>query len=123
MSTADDRAAAAAMRAVADLLQNGTGEGVGLAARVDFWVRRHGPDNAANGIAIATALPGPWVAVTKHYSRDYLELRSRPAPGVEISVKIPAEDACTEGERVVTEWAPRPEITALVERRDGGETP
>jgi hypothetical protein len=123
MSTADDRAAAAAaMRAVADVLENGTGEGVDLAARVDFWVRR-APDNAANGIAIATALPGPWVAVTKHYSRDYLELRSRPAPSVEISVKIPAEDACTEGERVVTEWAPRPEIAALVERRDEGETP
>lgn len=85
-----------------------------------FWLRESG-DAPATVTAIMTALPGGWKAEQANYGgTDFLKLESE-AGQRHLRVIVPAALAGTEeGTRVVTEWRPLPEITALLEQ-PGGE--
>ncbi len=108
MTTADtDRTAAAAMlRAVADLIESRL-DIAEPGSDISFYV--HGDDAPAAMAAIAAALPGTWRAeISRSGQYEWLYLRSA-APlasvtrGTRVTISAPAADACTAaGAKTVT---------------------
>ncbi len=120
MTTTDDTrtAAAAILRAVADLIESrldipepGTD--------ISFYV--HGDDAPATMAAIAAALPGQWRAeISRSGQYEWLYLRSD-APlasvtrGTRVTISAPAADACTAaGAKTVTVWQPAAALTGFL---------
>ena len=120
MTTADtDRMAAAALlRAVADLIETRP-DIPEPGSDISFYV--HGDDAPAAMAAIAAALPCTWRAETSRSGQyEWLSLRSA-APlasvtrGTRVTISAPAADACTAaGAKTVTVWQPAPALAALV---------
>lgn len=116
-------AAAAILRAVADLIEARPDTPL-PGSDISFYVR--GDDAPATMAAIAAALPCEWRA---EFSRggeyEWLYLRSGPASalrGTRVSISALAADACTAaGARTVTVWQPAAALAGLVGSEPLGE--
>jgi hypothetical protein len=125
-STANRAQFAAALRAIADLVERDETLRV-PGVRVDWFVS-DAPDQAAALQAVAGAVPLEWAGKVSHGSgrtRDWYELTGSTAgtdtmAGLMVVVNAYASAVCTEaGTRTVTEWAPVPAVAALTERPGG----
>jgi hypothetical protein len=116
-------AAAATLRAVADLIE----------ARPDIPLPRssisfylHGEDAPAAIAAVASALPCEWQAsISRSGEYEWLALRHGPLAvthGTSVRISAPAADACTTaGARTVTVWQPAAVLAGLVGSEPLGE--
>ena len=127
MTTADNTrtAAAAMLRAVADLIESRP-DIPEPGSDISFYV--HGDDAPAAMAAIAAALPGQWRAeISRSGEYEWLYLRSA-APlasvtrGTRVTISAPAADACTAaGAKTVTVWQPAAALAGLVGADPVGE--
>jgi hypothetical protein len=126
MTAETDRMAAAAMlRAVADLIESRP-DIPEPGSDISFYV--HGAGTPATMAAIAAALPCQWRAEIRRSGQyEWLYLRSA-APvasvtrGTQVTISAPAADACTAaGAKTVTVWQPAPALAGLAGAGPVGE--
>jgi len=119
MTTPSRPAAAAILRAVADLIE--ARPDIGLPSiRVHYIFGAAVADAAAVVADVAAALPCQWRAdLDGASSRDWLTLEAQTGAtalhGAEVTISAKAEALCVAtGTKTVTTWAPQPVIAALV---------
>ena len=111
---------AAILRAVADLVEAGEATG-DLQGSLTFWVQ-HTADQPAAVRTVAQALPLRWSGKSSSHTSgpDWYDLSAKTegaggVHGIEVSIEAHADAVATEaGTRTITEWAPSPEIAALL---------
>ena len=127
MTTADNTrtAAAAMLRAVADLIESRP-DIPEPGSDISFYV--HGDDAPATMAAIAAALPCTWRAeISRSGQYEWLYLRSATplasvTRGTRVTISAPAADACTAaGAKTVTVWQPAAALAGLVGANPVGE--
>lgn len=122
MSPEERTGCAAILRAVADLVEAGEATG-NLQAVLTFWVQCT-PDQPAAMRTIAQALPLRWSGESSSPSSggDWYALKASTegagsTRGIEVFIEANADAVATEaGTRTITEWAPSPEIAALLDQ-------
>jgi hypothetical protein len=118
-------AAAAILRAVADLIE--TREDIPApCSEITFYL--HGEDSPATMSAIASALPCRWQAsISRSGEHEWLNVCSdaRPAVlinGARVMISAPAADTCVPaGAKTVTVWQPTEALTGLLSGQPVGE--
>ena len=111
---------AAILRAVADLVEAGEATG-DMDADLTFWAQ-HTPDQPAAVRTIVQALPLRWSGKSSPASSgpDWYDLKASTEGasslhGIHVAIHAKADAVATEaGTRTITEWAPSPEIAALL---------
>ena len=125
MTTTDRTAAAAMLRAVADLIE-ARPDIPEPGSDISFYV--HGDDAPAAMAAIAAAMPCTWRAeISRSGQHEWLYLRSdcpsaSVTRGTRVTISAPAADACTAaGAKTVTVWQPAAALAGLAGTGPVGE--
>ena len=118
-------AAAAILRAVADLIENRP-DIPEPGAHISFYL--YGQDAPATMAAIASALPCGWQAsISRSGEHEWLSLHSDgPAAsvtrGARVTISAPAADTCIQaGAKTVTVWQPAAALTGVLGSEPVGE--